>query len=89
MSLGADGSRIVRLVLSQGGRLVALGIVLGLVAAVAASRLVSGLLFDVAPLDPLTLAAVAFVLTTIALLAILFPALRASRVDPVVALREE
>jgi len=89
MSLGADAGRIVQLVLSQGARLVAAGIVLGLAGALAASRLISGLLFDVAPVDPLTLAAVALVLAAVALAATLVPALRASRVNPVVALRDE
>ena len=89
MSLGADGGRIIQLVVSQGGKLVAAGIVLGLIAALAASRLITGLLFEVAPIDPATLAAVAVILAAVALSATLLPALRASRVNPVVALREE
>lgn len=88
MSLGADGGRIVQLVLSQGGRLVGLGILLGILCALAASRLISGMLFDVAPIDPVTLAAVAGILAAVALWATLLPALRAGRVNPVVALRD-
>ncbi|NIR44898.1 MAG: ABC transporter permease [Gemmatimonadetes bacterium] len=89
MSLGADRSRIVQLVLSQGMKLAGVGILLGLVAALAASRLISGLLFDVAAVDPATLAGVAVFLALVALAAAVVPALRAGRVNPVVALREE
>jgi putative ABC transport system permease protein len=89
MSLGADDGQIVQLVLSHGLKLVAMGILIGLAAALAASRVISGFLFHVAAVDPPTLAGVALFLAVVALLATFVPAARASRVDPVAALREE
>jgi predicted permease len=89
MSLGADAPRIVQLVLSQGMKLVAIGILIGIAATVATSRLISGLLFNVAAVDPATLAGVTIFLAVVALTATVVPAVRAGRVNPVVALREE
>ena len=68
---------------------VALGLVAGLVIAVGAGRAVRAMLFDVDPLDPITLVSVSFVLLTVGVLACYIPARRAMRVDPLIALRTE
>jgi ABC-type antimicrobial peptide transport system permease subunit len=88
-ALGAGARDLVRLVLGQGLRTVAVGAVIGAVGAVAAGRLLQGKLYGVDPLDPLTLAATGLVLAAAALLATWLPARRAARVDPAVALRAE
>ncbi len=88
-ALGASRREIVGIVLRQGMRLAAIGIAGGLVAALALTRLMSGLLYGVRPADPATLAAVALLLGGIALAACYVPARRATAVDPVVALRCE
>jgi ABC-type antimicrobial peptide transport system permease subunit len=77
------------MVLGQGLRLAAAGVALGLVGAMALSRVLQGLLFGVGPTDPLTFAAVAAVLVLAAVGACLLPAQRAARVDPLSALRTE
>jgi predicted permease len=87
MSLGADAATVRRMVLSEGGLLVGVGLALGAVGAVLLARLVRGLLFGVAPHDPLTLAGVALLMAAIGLGACWLPALRAARIDPGVALR--
>jgi putative ABC transport system permease protein len=74
---------------SQAMTLTAGGLVLGLAGALALTRVLSSLLFQVTPTDPLTLAGVSVLLALVALLAGLIPALRASRLDPMIALREE
>ncbi len=89
MALGAGPSRVVREILVEGLRLVALGIGLGLAAAFGLTRLMSSLLFGVPPTDPSTFAGVALLLAAAALTACWIPARRASRVDPMVALRAE
>jgi putative ABC transport system permease protein len=89
MALGAKRADVLRLVVGEGLRLVAIGTVAGLLAAVAAGRLVSALLFGVSPTDPLTYAAVVGVLGLVACAACYLPALRAARVDPMSALRME
>jgi predicted permease len=89
MSLGADASRVRRMVLGEGGVLLAIGLGAGVVGALAASRLMRGLLFEVAPNDPLTLTAVALLLAAVGLAACWLPAARAARVDPAIALRAE
>ena len=89
IALGADLSDLLSMVLRQGMVPVVLGLAAGLVAAVLAGRLISGLLFGVTPYDPLTLAIIALVVTCVALLACYIPARRATRVDPMVALRYE
>ena len=88
-TLGATRAEIVGLVLRQGMKLAAIGLAAGLAAAAALTRLMAGLLYGVQPADPATLGAVTFLLGAIALLACYIPALRATRVDPVVALRCE
>jgi putative ABC transport system permease protein len=89
MSLGADRSRVQRMILGEGGVLLALGLVLGLAGALLATRVIRGLLFGVAPDDPLTFAAVTALMVAIGLLACWIPALRASRIDPAVTMRSE
>ncbi len=89
MSLGAAPSGVMRMVLTDGGRLLALGIVLGLVGAVFATRLLQGLLFGVAPRDPVTFVTVSLVTSAVGLAACAIPARRAARVDPMVAIRAE
>jgi putative ABC transport system permease protein len=74
---------------SEGGRLAVVGVVLGSVIALAGARLIRGLLFEISATDPVTFAAVAAALLGVALLASYIPARRATRVDPMVALRGE
>jgi putative ABC transport system permease protein len=89
MALGAARGRVLRLVIGQGMVLALIGIAIGLVGAVALTRLLAAQLYSITPTDPGTFVGVSFLLATIALIATLVPALRATRVDPVVALREE
>jgi len=88
MALGGSVRTIVALVLRQGVSLVAAGIGLGLVGSLAVGRLVSGLLYGQSPADPISLGGAAFVLLAVAALACYLPARQASRLDPLVALRE-
>ena len=87
MSLGADRGRVQRMILGEGGVLLALGLVLGVAGAWFASGLIRGLLFGVAPHDPATLAGVAGLMAAIGVLACWFPARRASRIDPAITMR--
>jgi ABC-type antimicrobial peptide transport system permease subunit len=80
---------VVRLVVRQGMELAAIGMTAGLIGAVALTRLMASLLFGVAPTDPLTFSAIAVILAGAALLATAIPALRAARLDPLIALRQE
>ncbi len=89
MALGAGGPDIVRLVIRNGVALTMIGIVLGVAGAVALTRVLATLLFEVSTTDPLTFASVAFVLVSSSLLACYIPARRATKVDPLVALRYE
>jgi putative ABC transport system permease protein len=89
MSLGANPGDVLRLVLSEGVRLALIGSVAGLVTALALSRLVTSLLYEVTPTDPMTFVAVFALLTSVALLACYLPARRAAKVDPIVALRHD
>ncbi len=89
MALGAPSGQVVRLVLRDGLALAGAGLVLGLVVALAGSRLIAGLVYGVSPRDPLTLAAVAVLLTAMAAAATYIPARRASRLDPMDVLRHE
>ena len=89
MALGASQAQIVWDVLSFGVRLASIGLAVGLAAALAATRLLSSLLYGVRPTDAVTYAAVSFILLVVALIASYLPARRATRVDPLVALRYE
>ncbi len=89
MAIGAGRGDVLRLVVREGMVLVAVGLVLGLAAALAGGQLLGGLLYGIEPHDPLTFLAVAAVLAAVALAANLLPARRATRVDPMVALRYE
>jgi len=89
MALGAQRRDMLGLVVGQGMRLALLGVCIGLAAALALSRVLQTLLFDVKPTDPLTFTAVSLALIAVALLACWLPARRAGKVDPMEALRYE
>ncbi|HEV2983898.1 MAG TPA: ABC transporter permease [Vicinamibacterales bacterium] len=89
MALGARPGQVVRLVMRGGLQLVVVGLTLGLAGATGAARLIRTLLFNVQPLDPLVYGGVAALFTVVATLACLLPSLRASRIDPLLALRSD
>jgi ABC-type antimicrobial peptide transport system permease subunit len=89
LALGAKRSEIMRMILRQGLVLAVAGAALGLVGALIVSHLMAGLLFGVTPTDPLTFVSVTLLLSAVALAASYVPAMRAMRVDPLVALRCE
>ena len=89
IALGADRATIRTLVVWQGMRLALAGVVAGIVASFALTRLLSSFLFGVKPWDPAVFGSVPFILTAVALLAVWLPARRASNVDPMQALRAE
>jgi putative ABC transport system permease protein len=89
LALGAQATNVLKLILGQGLRLALVGVALGLVAAIAFTRLLQGLLFGISASDPLTFALIAVLLVGVALLACWIPARRAMKVDPLEALRSE
>ena len=89
IALGASSRDIVSILVGSGARLVAIGLVCGLAIALVAGRLIQSMLYGIRPQDPLAIAGAVLLLSGAALLAALIPALRASHVDPAVALREE
>jgi len=89
MALGADRGSVMRMVLSQGLRLTLIGVVAGLAAAFAMNRVLASLLFGVRPSDPATIASVVTLIGAVALVACYIPARVATRVDPMIVLREE
>ena len=89
MALGAQRAQVVGTVMRNGLQLVAIGLVLGLAAAAGTVRLIRTLLYDVHPLDPAVYAGVAVLFAIVATLACLLPSLRASRIDPLHALRTD
>ena len=89
VALGAQPRSVVRMIVGSGLGMVGLGIVIGAIGAVAATRVLSNLLYGIAPTDPLTFVLVGLLLLAVALLASWLPARRAARVDPIVALRSE
>ena len=89
MALGAQRGDVLRLVLKQGGKLIGLGLGVGLVATLAASRALGSILYNTSAQDPLTLLLITILLAAVALLACFLPARRATRVNPITALRTE
>ena len=88
-SILADGRDVLRMVVGQGMRLAALGVALGLVGAAMAGKAAQSLLINVSPFDPVSFAGVATFLMLVALLASAIPARRATKVDPIIALRAD
>ena len=89
MAMGAQAGRVLSLVVGQGMKLAGAGLALGLLVAFGAMRVLSSLLFGVSAHDPLTFAGVSLILAFAAVLACYIPARRATKVDPIVALRYE
>jgi putative ABC transport system permease protein len=89
LALGADGSHVKNMVVAQGMRLALVGVVVGVAASFALARVISGFLFGVKSWDPLVFVSAPLVLSAVAFVAVWWPARRASRVDPLDALRHE
>ena len=89
MALGADGRRVVRLIAGEGVRVTAVGLLVGVCASLAVTRLMSAQLYGVTATDPVVLTSVAAILGVVALTATLVPTRRAVHVDPLIALKPE
>ncbi len=87
MSLGAESGQLQRMILAEGGVLLVAGLALGVLGSLVATRMIQGLLFGVAPDDPMTLGLVAVVMATVGIVACWIPAARAAKIDPWVAVR--
>jgi ABC-type antimicrobial peptide transport system permease subunit len=89
MALGAQSSDVLKMMMREGAALIAAGLMIGLAGAWAATRLIEGRLYKVSPTDPLTFAGITILLIAVALIACYIPAQRATKVDPMVALKYE
>jgi putative ABC transport system permease protein len=89
MALGAARGDVLRLILGQGLLLAGIGLAIGLVVSIAVTRLMSALLFGVSPRDPATLLVVSILLVAVSLAASFLPAYRATKIDPILAIRHE
>ncbi len=89
MALGAGRAEVLRIVLGHGMKIALIGVAIGLLASLGLTQLMTKMLYGVSPIDPVTFASVAMLLTLVALAACYIPARRAMQVDPVVALRHE
>ena len=89
MALGAQSGDVVKLVIGQGMKLAIIGVTIGLIASLALTRTMKTLLFGIRATDPVTFAAIALLLTFVALLACFVPARRATTIDPLTTLRQE
>jgi putative ABC transport system permease protein len=89
MALGARRTDVLRMTVKQGLRLVSVGMLLGLAAAVLLTRVLASLLFGISATDPITFIGISLVLLAVAILASYIPALRATKVDPITALRAQ
>jgi putative ABC transport system permease protein len=89
IALGATQQDVLRLVLGEGGRLVVLGLLLGIAGTMAGARAIGSMLYHIGSFDPLTLTVITILLTSVSALACFMPARRATKVDPIVALRAE
>jgi putative ABC transport system permease protein len=89
LAIGAKPAQILRLVLADGLRLTAIGLVVGALLGAVLARTLSRLLYGIAPLDPIAFGAACFLMLIVSLLASGLPARRAARVDPLIALRSE
>ena len=89
MALGADTRAIARMVLTRGARLLTVGMILGLAGSLAVARALARQVWNVSPFDPLAFVVVSLILLAAGLQACILPALRASRIDPIIALRQD
>jgi ABC-type antimicrobial peptide transport system permease subunit len=89
MALGADAASIRQMILGEGAAVIGIGVAVGLAGALVATRFLQTLLFEIRPGDPLTLVSVSALLSIVGLAACYLPARRATRIDPLVALRTE
>ena len=89
LALGARHAQVFKLILGHGLKVIILGLAIGLMGAFALSRVIRGLLFNVTPSDPVTFVVVSAILFLVAMIAASVPAHRATRVDPLIALRNE
>ncbi len=89
MAMGARGDDVIKMIVAEGLKLAVVGVTIGVIGAIALTRLITSLLYDVSPVDPVTFLGVSLVLALAALVASYIPALKATRVDPVLALKHE